>query len=332
MKKYTFILFLVAVSSFSTSYAGKLFEKVKHRIKESTKKVSIGSKAKSAIKTGLGFIPGGGVASHVLDQFTGGTDSEKIDGIFDGVIDISSDLMELKKLTEDVYFREMQARKRAADLAEGMKKANMKKMFGAMVEGTLNVPINPAEYIPNLNESTSKLKKNLDLDMDHERKLVRENGFALTGSRRALLKSQPDLWKKDPQKFRAELREAEKFEGELDEALRAQDMAMLKILKAEIIRLQEENKNLAQNLKKPGTKPTEVIQTQQAITNNNGRIIDLQEKVQEGFKKATELSNEEKMEIGETIARQDSKKLKGFLRARREQIKRDYRHLSLLNF
>lgn len=332
MKKYTLVLCLFLMSLPLPAYAGKIFERVKSRIKSSAgSKVNIGSKVKSGVKKGLGFIPGGGAMSNVLDEFTGGTDSEKIDGILEGMVDVSSDLMELKRLTENTYYAEVQARRRAANLAEGLRKGNMKKIFGAVVEETLNVPINPAEYIPNI-PPTSQLKKNLDLEMDHERKLVRENGFYLTGSRRALLKSKPDLWKTDPKKFEEELKEAEKYDEELDEALRAQDMAMLKTLKSEQVRLQEENKQLAINLKKPGLKPNEVIQTKQAMSSNNKKIIDLNEEIRKTLKELKELNDKDKLKIAKFQAIRDRDKLNSFLRARRELIKHKYAHLSLLRF
>ncbi len=332
MKKYAVIIFLFAVSLPNQAHAGKLFEKVKNRIKDTSKKVSIGSKAKSALKTGLGFVPGGSLASNIVDNFTGETDSEKIDGIFDGVVEISDDLMQLKRMTENVYFQELRARRRAADLVAGIKKADVRKLFGAAIEGTLNIPINPADYVPNLNESTSKLRKNIDFHMDHERKLVRENGFSLTGTIRSLLKTNPDLWKTDPKRFEEELKEAEKFEEELDESLRAQNMSMLKTLSAEKARLQEENKKLAENLKKPGTKPTEIIQTQQAINGNNQKVLDAENRIREMLDEMRKLHEKDKLILAKYEAMKNRTALNGFLRKRRREIKEDYKHLSLLNF
>jgi hypothetical protein len=332
MKKYTLIIFLFAVTVPKEAHAGKLFEKVKNQIKTSSKKLSIGSKAKSILKTGLNFVPGGGIASSFLDQVSGGSESEKIDGIFDGVVEISDDVMQLKKMSENAYFQEMRSRRRGEELAEGIRKANVKKIFGAAGEEILGIPINPADYVPNLGESTSKLKQSLDLDMDHERKLVRENGFSLHGSRRALLRSKPDLWKTDPKRFKIELEEAEKFEDELGEALEAENMARLKILNGEITRLQAENKKLAENLNKKGIKPREVIQTQQAINNNTAKTIEHKKDVRSILEEMRELHEKDKLIMEKYRTMQDSTELSKILRTRRRQIKEDYKHLSLLKF
>ena len=62
MKKYTLIIFLLALTLSQPAHAGKLWDTIKHRAKNA-KKINISSKAKSLLKTGLGFAPGGGVAS-----------------------------------------------------------------------------------------------------------------------------------------------------------------------------------------------------------------------------------------------------------------------------
>lgn len=333
MKKYTLIIFLLALTLSRPAHAGKLWDQVKNRAKNS-KKTTISSKAKSFIKTGLGFIPGGGVASSVLDQFTGGSQDEKIDGIFDGVVDVSNDLMDLKKMTELAYYREMQSQKRAQELKEAWRKADIRKLYGASIEGTLGVSINPADYIPGLNENTSQLKKNIDLAIDPERKLVKEHGFYLPGSKGALARSNTGIGEKDYAKFEVEVRKAERQEKDFEEASRASTWAMIKELNAEIKRLEKENEGYARNLGKPGQTEEQAIQTKQAINNNKAQIISwkkLSQDMLDGIVKKG-LSEEDELKLDMVEAKQKGKTVFNALRKERDQIRIDYKHLSLLPY
>lgn len=333
MKKYNLILFLLALTCSQPAYGGKLWDQLKNRVKNS-KKSTISSKTKSFIKTGLGFIPGGGVASTVLDQFTGGTQDEKLDGIFDGVVEVSNELMDLKKMTELAYYREMQSRKRAQELKEDWIKADIRKLYGASLEGTLGVSINPADYLPDLNQNTSQLKKNIDLAIDPERKLVKEHGFYLPGTRGALARSNPDLAQKDHIKFEAELRKAERQEKDFEEASRASAWAMIKELNGEIKRLEKENEAYAKNLGKPGQTQEQAIQTKQAINNNKAQIISwkkLSHDIMDGIVKKG-LSQEDELKLDMVEAKQKGKTVFDALRKDRDRIRTDYRHLSLLPY
>jgi Tfp pilus assembly protein PilE len=331
MKKYTIILLLISLALPQRAHAGRIFDKVKSRLKNS-KKLNIGNSTKGFIKKGLDFLPGGGLVSKGLDMVTGGSQEEKIDGIFDGVVDLADDFMQLKKLYEIGYHAEMNAQRRTKELKEGWAKADIRKLYGGAIEETVGISINPADYIPNIPE-TAEARKNIDFDMDHERKLVRDNGFYLKGTRGALLKSEPDLWEKDPEKFKNKLQQAEKYEEYLKEALRAQDMAMLKEMKAEIERLKKENKVLEDSLKKPGIKPKEALQTRQLFNNNKTQIIELTQKAQALLKSSkNNLSEEDQSKLASIEATGQNKATEKRFWERRKEIREDYRDLSLLNF
>jgi hypothetical protein len=324
MRKYIFMIFVLSLAMFQQAYAGKFLEKLKATGRVKT---TIPSKIKSFAKTGLGFIPGGGAASLVLDNFVGESQDAKLDGIFEGVVEVADDVMDLKRMTEDAYYRELQSRRRAQALKEAFKKARMDKLFGAALGETMGISLNPADYVPSLGDNTAKLKKNIAWDLDHEKGFVKENGFYLSGGVGATLISDPQLLELDPknpnkyEEAKRKIEAARNYEEEFEEAQRARNAARVKVLSARNKKLEGENKVRREDSNMPGQTPAEVQASEQAISENEKEMLENEKEINKLLDEMRKLHKKTEERLAMWEAYGETFKNRNRFEARKEQIK-----------
>jgi hypothetical protein len=333
------LIFVLTISLPSLSEAaGKLAKKHKARLKEQViEKVSTSSRVKGWVKSGLKFVPGGNSIAAVLDEADGGGTDEKVDRIDKRskkqveqlreqkgqLKKVSQNMLKVKTIWEEIHYAKQKSKQEAAWLSEGLKKATLKNFVGAVGEEVLEIPLNPAEYIPS---SNPELKKKLEWDLSHEKGFVRANKYLISGTRSALLDS--DMMYSDPDKFDQEYEKAETYDKHVTEAVEAQETAMARWRVAEINRLKQEIKALKEAEKKSEVTKVELLMINQAKNAAKKTIFDLQKEVNEQIKKGIELDEEEQLKIAWHKAQYQRKKRLNSRTERKKEIKKDYAHLS----
>lgn len=97
-----------------------------------------------------------------------------------------------------MYYFKKRSQDQATFLAKGLKKGSFKKFLGALVENGLQIPINPAEYIPNI-PSFKNLKQSLELDLSLEKNVLGQGKHLLSNTRASMLSS--NLLQTSPKQF-----------------------------------------------------------------------------------------------------------------------------------
>ncbi|MHB9148000.1 MAG: hypothetical protein ACYC2U_06370 [Candidatus Amoebophilus sp.] len=318
MKHFTIFLIVLLLLIPGSSEAGRLSKQAR-------------SKLKSGVKSILKLAPGGGTVTSLLDQIGGNNMEEKVDRIdkrqknsLDRIREIAYQAMETKKKVEEMYYFKKQSLSQAQWLASGLGKAKPTKLLGALVQKQLQIPLNPAEYIPST-PATMKLKEQLDFDLSLENSLVRQGRSFLSNTRSDLLAS--NLLETNPQQFKKEYAKAEAYEAILQESLTARDQTMIKIYKEELEQLEKEIKLLEEAKNKEGLTVSDVMQTEIAIDNKKEKAQTLREKITAFIKGNLQLSNEEKQKLAALKATEEANELTDFLTKEKKRMKQKYGHL-----
>ncbi|NEJ84083.1 hypothetical protein GR268_47480, partial [Rhizobium leguminosarum] len=127
----------------------------------------------------------------------------------DRIREIAQEAIQTKKKVEEMYYFKKRSQDQAAFLAKGLQKGSFKKFLGALVENGLQIPINPAEYIPNT-PSFSNLKHNLALDLSLEKNVLGQGKYLLSHTRASLLSS--NFLQSSPKQFDKQYAQAEAYE------------------------------------------------------------------------------------------------------------------------
>ncbi|ACE06248.1 hypothetical protein Aasi_0879 [Candidatus Amoebophilus asiaticus 5a2] len=121
--------------------------------------------------------------------------------------------------------------------------------------------------------------------------------------------------------------QAEAYEHQLQEALKAKSVATVKIYKAEIDRLEKEIKLLEEAKSKKGLTVGDVMQMELVIDSKRRDVRELNEKVDDRIAGDLELDEEEKEKMAIYKATRDLKELDDFLEKDRQRIQAKYSHL-----
>lgn len=338
--RHSVILGLILLVSLpKPSQANRLAKKAKIKLEETKEtmqerieeKLDVGGKVKQGVKSGLRSIPGGGFITSIWDQLDGGGMEEKVDRIdkrqktsLDRIREIAQEALETKKKVEEMYYFKKRSQQQAEFLAKGLKKGKIKNFLGVMLEDGLQIPINPADYIPAI-PGFKKLKENLDLDLSFERGLMGEGKRLLSHTRSSLLASH--LMQTNPKRFEQEYEQAEAYEAQVHQALRAKQVASVKIYKSEIDRLEKEIKLLETAKAKPGLTIGDLMQIELVIDSKRRDIRELNEKITAGIAADLVLQDEEKEKMALYKASKDVSELNDFLEKDRQRIREKYSHL-----
>jgi len=327
------ILLLALLSTQNKVYAGRLAQKAAIALEEeeaSTAEKAF-SKLKYQAKGAAKFLPDGGITTAILERLDGGGVEEKVDRIekrqktaLDRIRDIARKALDTKNKVEEMYYYKKRSQEQAQFLAEGLKRGNKKKFLGALIEEGLKIPINPAEYIPQTDQ-TSKLKEQLELDLSFEQGIVRQGQYLVSDTRAALMAT--NLLHTHPKQFEQAYKQAEAYESTLSDALQAKEVATVKIYKAEIERLEKELQLLEQVKRKPGLTVGDVMQIEMTIDNKRWHIRELNEKITASIKADLLLSEEQKQVLATHRAHQQATDLAEHLASEKRRIYQQHAHL-----
>ena len=274
-------------------------------------KAGAGRKFLNGTKEGLKWLPGGSYAASALDAMTGGGLEEKVDRIetrqktsIDHIRDIALKALDTKRKVEDMYYFKKRTQREAQFIAEGLKKGKKRKFLGAIIEDGLKVPINPAEYVPDI-PPNKKLKENLDFDLSFEKSMIRNSNQLVSYTRSHVLSY--DLIKTNPKKFEKDYGEAEEYEANLKKAIKAKKIATTKIYVEDIKRLEKELELLEETKSRKGLTVGDVMLTEMAMDSKRREIRDLSDRIDAALLDDLKLSDEEAFKIGCYKASKDGK-------------------------
>ena len=326
MKRYAVYCWLVLST---TAHAGPIAERLGINLKKPAKESKLGKLFKKGAKSALKYIPGGEAVSDFLG--IGGDLAEKVDRIekrqktsLDRIRDIARKALDTKKKVEELYYYKKRSQEQAQFLAAGLKRGNKKKFLGALIEEGLKIPINPAEYMPQTDQ-TSKLKQNLALDLSFEQGVISQGKYLLSDTRTALMTT--NLLHSNPKQFEKAYQQAEAYESTLSDALKAKEVATVKIYRAEVERLEKELQLLEQAKCKQGLTVGDVMQIEMAIDNKRWHIRELNEKITASIKADLLLSEEQKQVLATHRAHQQMTALSDHLASEKKRMQQKHAHL-----
>ncbi|MHA7878115.1 MAG: hypothetical protein ACX93T_04340 [Bacteroidota bacterium] len=253
---------------------------------------------------------------HIKDKQRSGLDKLR---------DIAQKAQKTKRQVEEMYYFKKESQRRAEDLVQGLRRGKTRNLLGALVECWINIPINPADYIPET-PYTRALKSNLEWDLSSERGLVQQYGYFLQGTR-AALSEQPNALDQQPEQFNKAYEGALQYEQTLKKALAAKKQAAIKLYKEDITNLEKEITVLEDTKKKKGLTIGDVMQIEIAIDNKRHIIRILNEKVTHGLQEEMQLTDEQKETLGIQKAKKDTEELVDLLEKDRVRIHQKYSHL-----
>ena len=295
----------------------------------SSKEQRIPTWLKKGLKIGLKWIPGGDVVGELVDL--DGDLEAKVDRIeqkqttaLDHIRDIAKKALKTKDKVEEMYYFKKRSQRRAEEISERLKRSKKRKFLGALLEGYLGFPINPAAYLPDT-EYTQRLKKNLELDLSLEQGLLQEGNYLLSDTRAALIES--GLVGKPAVKFEQEYQQAVAYEQKMYEALLAKKNGTLKLYKEEIGRLEQELKFLEKAKAKKGLTVSDVMQIEQTIELKRGVIRELNEKITLGLEAGLGLTDAQQAKLMDYKAAKDTQALEAYLVNERKRRHARYEHL-----
>ena len=142
------------------------------------------------LRQGISLIPGGSRFCDLVGLK--GKLESKVDHIGNRQDTSITELQKIAKRTidskrkiEEMYYFKKRSQDQAAALSSMLKRSKGRKFLGVILEEYLGIPVNPADYIPNIPQ-TAKLRKNLNTDLSLERDILRQSNFLLSDSRAAL--------------------------------------------------------------------------------------------------------------------------------------------------
>lgn len=244
------------------------------------KEIGIATKIKNKGKSIIKKIP-------FVGKFLDNTD-DKIDHIHERqtrsiakIKNLSHNALDIKGRIEEIYFLKKRTFDTSKDIFNSIKNAQMGKLFASLSEKALGIPINPADYIPETNSTSRRIKENLNIDLSLEKGIVNDTHFLFRDSTRDLI-YQLDKQKKYLSKnnrIQQEVTKAERYDNELLKAMHTKKLARAKLYNAEIAQLKEEIKNLKQ-LKDPSKlNAKEILQLEILIDQKQERCNNLNEKI-----------------------------------------------------
>ena len=191
-----------------------------------------------------------------------------------------------------------------------------------MLEGILEIPVNPGRYIPHT-PYTSKLIDNIALDLSVEKEVLGQGDYCLEDTRASLLSS--GLLSTHPAQFAKDYQKALAYEKELAKALRAKEHSKLKIYKEEISLLWQEVGLLEQAKVKPGLTVGDVAQLELAIEAKKKTIRELNEQISQGLQAGLCLSADQQATLSSYQVQQDLAIMEQYRQADQQRIKAKYR-------
>ena len=276
-------------------------------------KSGAGRKLLNFTKAGLKWVPGGGYVASALDSVTGGGLEDKVDRIeqrqktsIDHIRDIALKALDTKRKVEDMYYFKKRSQREAMYIAEGLRKGKKRKFLGAIIEDGLKVPINPAEYVPDI-PPNKKLKENLDFDLSFEKSMIRSSNHLVSYTRSHVLSY--DLIKTNPKRFEKEYGEAEEYEANLKKAIKAKKIATTKIYVEDIKRLEKELELLEDTKTRKGLTVGDVMLIEMAMDSKRREIRDLGDRIDAALLDDLKLSEEDAFKIGCYKAQKDGKEM-----------------------
>lgn len=279
--------------------------------------------SKNGVRSVIDKLPGGKFFSDMIFD-DGDSMEDKVDRIdknqktsLGRIRDISRKVLDSKRKVEDMWYYKTWSIEQGTSLAAKLRHSKNKKLFLASLEGALEMPVNPAAYIPNI-PPTQKLKQNLNYDLSLERSSMQHTGYMLSNTRGSLMKS--GLWKTNPKEFQRKYKEAEDYEGHLRAAMKAKEITTTRIYKADVEQLEAQIKVLEEHQTKKGLTVSEVMQIEIAIDNKRKHIRSLNAKIDKSIINSTELSEQDKIDAIVAKADEDCRNLAAYIR--QERIRR----------
>lgn len=253
--------------------------------------------------------------SHIQEQQESGLDQLR---------EMSKKAIKTKEKVEKLFYFKEQSQRTAESLLQDFSMKKTRRFLGVLIADRIGVPINPADYIPDT-VFTKNLKKNLDLDLTLPPNFIQAYRHFFRDTRASLLDDQLD--QQHPRQFNQAYEKALHYEEELSRALSAKEHATLQVYKEDIAHLQEEIVALEAIMKTKGLTVSEVVQIQLAIDNKHQRIHALHEKINQGIRAGMQLTDEQKIILGQQKAQKDTEALVSFLDKERARIRQKYGHL-----
>jgi hypothetical protein len=270
-------------------------------------------------------------ATSLFDYMTGNSLEDKVDRIdkrqqtsLDRIREVAYNALETKRTIEDIYYFTKWGIEEGQLLAQELKKGNINKIIGAMLEDGLAIPINPAEYIPDIPEA-AQLRKNLDWDLSMERSIVHRTDYLLRGTRSALMRT--GLFERNPKRFEQEYERALAYEACLEKALHAKEIARVKFYKAEAERLTKELCHLERIKGKKGLTVGEVVHIEQTIDDKRKELLALNVYIDQQLASSLALSEQDQFRLAVYTANRDADKLSKELEKDRQRMRSKYAHL-----
>lgn len=251
------------------------------------------------LRQGLSFFPGG----KTFCDFVGL--KSNLEGKVDRIVNRQTESMtEIQKIAqrtkkakcqiEEMYYFKRRSQEHAAMLSNMLKRSKSRNFLGIVLEEYLGIPVNPADYIPDIPQ-TAELRKNLGVDLYLERNVLRHSNFLLHNSRAAL--SEENLASKSLEQFDKEYAQAVKYEDQVLKGIAAKERVTLKFYKEEIARLEKEIRHLEKTKGEKGLTVSDVVLIEQTIEMKRGVVRDLNEKINKGIKDNLHPDKEQQMAL-----------------------------------
>jgi hypothetical protein len=289
------------------------------------------SKVGSAAKRFSTYIPGGGVASPFLDMIIGGSVEDKVDRIesrqktsLDRLREIAYDALETKRRIEDFYYFTKNLIEGGKNLAEGLKKGDRMRFLGALLEDGIRIPLNPAEYIPNIPEA-EELRKNIEWDLSFERGVIGHADYLLSRTRSALMST--NLFRTNPKQFEKAYEQAVHYEQQVEKALSAKERALTKIYKKEVEYLEEELRFIERAKEEPGLTTGDIAKLEMAGETKRGEIRELHKEISKQLAASLTLKEEDTLKLAMYKAHRDAAILAQELAIDKQRIQAKYASL-----
>jgi hypothetical protein len=299
------ILTICLLSFYSTSFA--LGENIAKDIAEEGKdsltgkgKEKVFKYSKNGARSVINKAPGGSFLTNWLFD-DGESMEDKVDRIdkneqtaLTKIRTISRDALKAKRRIEDMWYFQNWTLNQGKSLAEKLRKSRYKKLLLSALESYLLIPLNPAEYVPNI-PPFEKLKKSVEFDLSLERGVITDTKYLLNNTRAALMYS--GVLKKNPKDFDGKYKEAQEYETTLMDAMRAKEIAMIKIDKAQVEKLQDQIKDLEEEQAKEGVSVDTVVAIELLIDKKKERIKKLNQNIDKAIKRSTILNDDQRFEL-----------------------------------
>lgn len=278
--------------------------------------------SKNGVRSVIDKLPGGKFLTNMIFD-DGESMEDKVDRIdknqktsLGRIRDISRKVLDSKRKVEDMWYYKTWSIEQGTSLATKLRHSDNKKLFLASIEKVLQMPVNPAEYIPNI-PPTQKLRQNLNYDLSLERSTTEYTGYMLSNTRGSLMTS--GIWKTNPKEFQRKYKEAEYYEDNLRAAMKAKEITTTRIYKAAVEQLEAQIKVLEGHQTQKGLTLSEVIQIEIAIDNKREQIRSLNEKIDKAITDSTNLSEQDDIDAIIANADEDCRNLAAYIRNDRIQ-------------